>query len=155
MNSTKFIHAGELFVTSEPIYISTILGSCVSVCLYDPVRKISGMNHFLLPLWNGNGLQTPRFGNIAISRLIEQMKAHGVSQGSMQAKLFGGANIHPNTLESLMVGKKNVILAKEILAEYRIPIVAEDTGGYRGRKIKMDSLSGKIWMQYTQQKEPR
>ena len=144
MQQRRFIHAGEIHVATEPTDILTVLGSCVSVCLFDPARRISAMNHYLLPLWNGNGLRSPKFGNIAIPMLIEQMYESGSNRGSLQAKLFGGANIRTNNLEILMVGKKNVMLAREILQEYRIPVVAEDTGGVRGRKLKMESLSGKV-----------
>ena len=73
MYSKKFIHVGEIFVGAKPTEISTVLGSCISVCLYDKVEQVGGMNHYLVPLWNENGLQSPKFGNISIPRLIESM----------------------------------------------------------------------------------
>jgi chemotaxis protein CheD len=145
----KFIHAGEIFVGVKPMEIATVLGSCVAVCLYDNTQQIGAMNHYLLALWNGNGLQTPKFGNISIPRMIENMENIGCHRHDMVAKLFGGANIHENMNESMMVGKKNVIVAREILKEYNINIIAEDVGGNRGRKIMMNTETNKILMKYT------
>ncbi len=146
----KFIHAGEIFVGIKPTEITTVLGSCVAVCLFDRVERVGAMNHYLLPLWNGNGLQTPKFGNISIPRMIENMENIGCHLHNMEAKLFGGANIHDTQLESMMIGKKNVIIAKELLKQYHIPIVAEDTGGGVGRRILMHSDLGKVLLKYTE-----
>lgn len=145
----KFIHAGEIFIGVKPTEIATVLGSCVAVCLFDSVQRIGSMNHYLLPLWNGNGLQTPKFGNISIERMIENMENVGCYKVNMEAKLFGGANINTATKESMMIGKKNVLIAKEILKKHNIRITAEDTGGSTGRRILMHSDTGKVLMRYT------
>jgi chemotaxis protein CheD len=149
----KFIHSGEIYVAIKPTEITTVLGSCVAVCLFDRVEKIGAMNHYLLPLWNGNGLQTPKFGNISIPRMIENMVNMGCLIGNMEAKLFGGANIHDTKLENMMIGKKNVVIAKELLRQHNIPITAEDTGGSVGRRILMHSDLGKVLMRYTESQQ--
>ena len=149
MAERKFIIAGEIFLAQEETDIATVLGSCIAVCLYDKIRKVSAMNHYLLPLWNGNGIQSPRFGNLSIPIMIDKMIADGSNIRYLEAKLFGGAQGIDTKLEAFMIGKKNIIVAKEILSEYRIPIVAEDTAGAHGRKIVMNSVSGKIKMRYT------
>ena len=148
----KFIHSGQLYVAARPTYIHTVLGSCVAVCLYDSVNQISGMNHYLLPLWNNDGLQSPKYGNISIPKLIEAMEAVGSQRRNMVAKLFGGAspNDMKHTSENMMVGKRNIQIAQDILQEYRIKVVASDLGGIQGRKIVMDSVTGKIQLRYTQ-----
>jgi chemotaxis protein CheD len=92
--SSTFIHVGQIHVDSAPHAISTVLGSCVAVCLYDSTLGIGGMNHYLLPFWNGNGLQSPKFGNIAIPKLIESMMIKGSNPKTMQAKIFGGASLN-------------------------------------------------------------
>lgn len=155
MIDKKFIHSGQLFVAARPTHIHTVLGSCISVCLYDSSAKISGMNHYLLPLWNNEGLQSPKYGNIAIPRLIEAMEAVGCQRGSMIAKVFGGAspNDMKHTKEEMMIGLRNYQIAQEVLRQYNIKIVAHDVGGIRGRKIAMDSLTGKIQLRYTQKSE--
>ena len=146
-NST-FIHVGQIHIDVSPAAISTVLGSCVAVCLYDVRLGIGGMNHYLLPFWNGNGLQSPKFGNIAIPKLIEAMVAKGSNPKTIEAKIFGGASMNVDRTETMMIGHKNVLVAKEILKEYNIPIVAEDIGGQNGRKIQFNLERGKVLLKY-------
>lgn len=146
-NST-FIHVGQIHVDSSPFAISTVLGSCVAVCLYDAKLGIGGMNHYLLPFWNGNGLQSPKFGNIAIPKLIDTMMEKGSTNRTLEAKIFGGAMMNAGVNEAMMIGQKNVLVAKEILKEYKISIVAEDVGGQNGRKIQFDLERGKVLLKY-------
>lgn len=148
----KFIHSGQLYVAARASYIHTVLGSCVAVCIYDSKLNISGMNHYLLPLWNNDGLQSPKYGNIAIPKLIEGMEAVGCERRNMVVKIFGGAspNDMQHTNENMMIGKRNYQIAVDILNQYGIKIVAQDIGGIRGRKIVMDSVTGKIQLSYTQ-----
>lgn len=155
MIDKKFIHSGQLYVAARPTYIHTVLGSCVAVCLYDKDLQISAMNHYLLPLWNNDGLQSPKYGNIAIPRLVEAMEAVGCSRHNIIAKVFGGAspNDMKHTNENMMIGKRNFQIAESTLKEYGIKIVASDIGGVHGRKITMDSVSGKIQLKYTQKSE--
>ena len=142
----KFIHVGEIFVGIKPTEIVTVLGSCVGVCLYDKIELIGGMNHYLLPLWNGNGLESPKYGNVAIPKLIENMENIGCLRRNMEAKIFGGANIHRANSEGQLIGQKNVLIAKEILRQWNIPIKAEDTGGNYGRTIELSSNNGKLFI---------
>ncbi len=153
MYMKKFIHVGEIFIGAKPTEISTVLGSCVAVCLYDNIQRIGGMNHYLVPLWNENGLQSPKYGNISIPRLIESMESIGCNRANMEAKIFGGGNVIDVSTEDMMVGRKNILIAKEILREYRIPIKASDVGGDKGRRIMMRSDTGKIFLKYTQKSE--
>jgi chemotaxis protein CheD len=145
---STFIHVGQIHVDCAPFAISTVLGSCVAVCLYDPILEVGGMNHYLLPFWNGNGLQTPKFGNIAIPKLIEAMVQRGSRPKMMEAKIFGGASMNSSESDKMLVGHKNILVAHEILKEYRIRIVAEDIGGQNGRKIQFDLERGKVLMKY-------
>lgn len=149
MYSKKFIHVGEIFIGAKPTEISTVLGSCISVCLYDKVEQVAGMNHYLVPLWNENGLQSPKYGNISIPKLIENMLNIGCEKHNLEAKLFGGGNVINVTHEDMMIGRKNILIAKEILREYNIKITAQDVGGTRGRKILMRSDTGKVFLKYT------
>lgn len=149
LTNSTFIHVGQIHIDIAPKAISTVLGSCVSVCLYDTTRGIGGMNHYLLPFWNGNGLQTPKFGNIAIPKLIETMIAKGAHPHRMKAKIFGGAMMNTTDVSNtMMIGEKNIMVARNILQEYSIEIVAEDIGGQNGRKIQFDLKQGKILLKY-------
>ena len=150
----KYIHSGQLYVAVRPSVINTVLGSCVAVCLYDSKMQISGMNHYLLPLWNNEGLASPKYGNIAIAKLIEAMEAVGCQKKDMVAKLFGGAS--PNGFDgskNILVGEKNIQIAHNMLSEHRIRVIASDLGGTRGRKISLESHSGRILLKYVQKSE--
>lgn len=147
--ASTFIHVGQIHVDRSPSAISTVLGSCVAVCLYDNTLGIGGMNHYLLPFWNGNGLQSPKFGNVSIPKLIETMMSKGSTSRTIEAKIFGGASMNIGASESMMIGQKNILVAKEILKEYNITIVAEDVGGQNGRKIQFDLERGKVLLKYT------
>jgi chemotaxis protein CheD len=121
--------------------------------LFDTTLGIGGMNHYLLPFWNGNGLQSPKFGNISIPKLIESMIIRGSSPKSLQAKIFGGASMNISASDGLMIGQKNILVAKEILKEYKIAIVAEDVGGQNGRKIQFNLEGGKVLLKYAQRSD--
>ncbi len=149
MSTKKYIHVGELYIGIKPTEVCTILGSCVAVCLYDRLEKIGGMNHYLIPLWNGNGLQSPKYGNIAIHRLIEGMVNIGCRIENLEAKIFGGGNVvDALSQESMIVGRKNIVVAQEVLNEYGIPVTARDVGGVFGRRIMLQSQSGKVLLNY-------
>ena len=75
--ATAYLHPGQLFVSANSYAVTTILGSCVAVCLWDPVTQIGGINHFLLPTFSGEGIASPRFGNFAIKELLDQLAQLG------------------------------------------------------------------------------
>ena len=139
-----FLFPGTLFAAAEDYHVSTVLGSCVAVCLWDPVLRKGGINHYMLPLWNGEGLATPKYGNIAIEKLIAKLLSMGCRKESLVAKVFGGANVMGTGTEVFMIGDRNVTLAYEILAEYGIPVAASDVGGRVGRKIVMNTATGVV-----------
>lgn len=151
--ASTFIHVGQIHIDKTPHAISTVLGSCVAVCLYDHKLGIGGMNHYLLPFWNGNGLQSPKFGNISIPKMIELMMTNGSSSKTLEAKIFGGASMNIGASQAMMIGEKNILVAREILKEYGISIVAEDIGGQNGRKIQFDLERGKVLMKYATRSE--
>lgn len=131
----------------EPHVVDTVLGSCVAVCLYDDRLKVGGINHYMLPFWNGQGLASPKYGNIAMDKLIEKMELIGSKRTNMIAKVFGGAN---QMQSSLGVGQRNVMMVKDYLADARIPIVAENVGGEIGRKIRFNTNNGQVLMKFLQ-----
>lgn len=134
--------AGDLCVCAKPTRLTTVLGSCISVCLHDSRHATGGMNHFLLP----DGEATPRHGRWATERLIERMIALGSRPGSLQAKLFGGGNPLPLDHEEWAVGDDNIAIARAVLAQHRIPIVAERVGTRHGLRVIFDTWSGDVWV---------
>jgi chemotaxis protein CheD len=139
-----FLYPGTIFAEPAEYLISTVLGSCVAVCLWDKVVHVGGMNHIMLPLWNGEGLATPKYGNIAMEKLLAKVISIGARRESLTAKVFGGANVSGTGLEVFMIGERNTTLALEMLEEFRIPILAKDVGGRVGRKIIMNSATGVV-----------
>ena len=141
----KYLTVGDIFAKAEAYEIVTVLGSCVSVCLWDNRLKIGGMNHYMLPLWNGEGLASPKYGSIAINKLIQRMIAFGSRKEHLIAKVFGGASVITNNNKGLWnVGERNVIVAQDMLEDDGIPVVSADTGGILGRKILFDTLTGRV-----------
>lgn len=143
-----YLHPSKLIASQEPLWVSTVLGSCVAVCLIDHERKIGGINHYMLPLWNGEGLESPRYGNIAITRLIDDLVGMGADKKNLVAKVFGGGNVLGESISFFRVGERNVALALQLLGEKKIPVVASSTGGNRGRKIIFNTYTGKVLQQY-------
>lgn len=142
-----YLHAGQLFASSEPAEVSVILGSCVSVLLVDPVRRAGGASHYLLPFDGVGRPRSPRYGNAAIAELIARMLALGSRRHDLEAKVFGGASIlshvRPN---GHSLGSQNVDVARLVLVEEGIPIVGEDVGGYTGRKIVFLTDQVHVWV---------
>lgn len=139
-----FLFPGTIFADPLEYQISTVLGSCVAVCLWDPVVRRGGMNHIMLPFWNGEGLATPKYGNIAMEKLLSKVLSIGCNREYLIAKVFGGANVSGTGLEVFMIGDRNISLAMQMLEEFRIPVVAKDVGGRVGRKIIMNSETGLV-----------
>lgn len=135
---------GNLHVSATECVITTVLGSCISVCLWDPVLCAGGMNHFMLPLWNGEGLATPKYGTIAMDKLLENVMSLGCIRQRLIAKVFGGANMSGTGHEILMIGDRNITLALQTLEEWKIPVTASDVGGRCGRKVIMNTMTGVV-----------
>lgn len=141
---THFLHPGAIFTDRNEYHITTVLGSCIAVCLWDPMLKTGGMNHYMLPLWNGEGLASPRYGNIAIQKLIEKMLRLGSKKQNLKAKIFGGAAVLNSSSSLLSVGARNILVAEDLLLQEKIPIVSQDVGGELGRKIQFNTTTGGI-----------
>lgn len=144
------IFAGEYFISSERDVISTVLGSCISVCLYDSENRIGGMNHFMLPeagqsksqLYGNSGLnkdklteESMRYGITAMEVLIGEMQKNGAERSNLKAKIFGGGRVINKDFSGSTVGDKNIGFAKAYLKTEKIPIESEDVGSTYGRKI--------------------
>jgi chemotaxis protein CheD len=139
-----FLQPCLLFAHRKAHLVGTILGSCVAVCLWDTELCCGGMNHFMLPLWNGEGLPTPKFGNVAIEKLLQKMLSLGCQKQNLVAKIFGGANVLNAGPGLFQVGERNIVVARELLSSHSIPIKASDIGGIYGRRVAFDSGKGSV-----------
>jgi chemotaxis protein CheD len=137
---------GEYFACNDETLIVTVLGSCVSVCLRDPILRIAGMNHFLLPankdIKNVNS-DSARYGVYAMEVLINHMIKLGASKARMEAKVFGGGNVLKQ-LRSNSVGEQNASFVEEYLETENIRVVAKDLLGEYPRKIYFFPLTGEV-----------
>lgn len=138
------IRPGEYYSTTGIEVISTLLGSCVAACLYDPKRTLIGMNHFMIS-YPSHAQKTPiylseagRYGIHAMELLINDMMAKGTNRSQLRAKIFGGGNLigsPSNEGKLCSVGDANCRFIREYLHTEGIPIDAEDLGGNFGRVI--------------------
>ncbi len=138
------IDPGEYYVSNKQEVISTLLGSCVSACLFDPVNKVIGMNHFLLA-YRHHSFTSPaieseegRYGLNAMEILINDMMAKGANRKYFKAKCFGGGDVLHLRGEiggRRSVGGANIDFIREFLANEHIPLVGSALGGKHGRNV--------------------
>lgn len=132
---------GESFATAEShILFKTVLGPCVSTCIFDPVLKIGGMNHFLLPV--GGDRHTSgrdRFGDVAMQTLLDDMISLGGYPWRMQAMLFGGKS---TLLHNTDIGAENSRFARRFLSENGVRIIEKDVGGDIARWVMFNPTTG-------------
>ena len=149
------IHPGEYYTSKEDIYIATVLGSCISVALYDIRLGFGGMNHFMLPKSNRDAPLSSddegRFGNYAMELLINDMINNGSAKKNLRAKVFGGGNVLDAGSSQLnMTGINNINFALNYLKAEGIPIIVNDTGGIFPRKIYFNPLTAKVYLKRIQ-----
>lgn len=140
-----FLVQGDIYCDIEPAEVSTILGSCVSICLWDPSLHAGGINHYVLPgRRNDAEAENPRYGDVAIDRLYQAMLDLGSRPRMLRAQIFGGASVFPLGAGQVTVGERNVNLALERMQAYRIPVMAQQTGGRTGRQIIFHTDTGVV-----------
>jgi chemotaxis protein CheD len=123
--------------------VRTILGSCVAVCLWDPVARVGGINHFLLPRPPRGSQDGNRFGTGATRSVIEQAVRLGAELQRLRAILVGaGYPVHG--IDPQSIGDANRAIALQVLAAYGVRVVREDTGGACGRKLTFDTGTGRL-----------
>ena len=137
-----FLKPGFIYLPENPTVISTVLGSSVSVSLYDKRMKTGGMNHFLFPFVSEKDRSTALYGNIAVPALIRMMLENGSSLSHLEAQIFGGA--YNSEVSVRDIGGDNLKCARQILSRKRIRIVSEDVGGSLGRKVVFNTLTCEI-----------
>jgi len=133
------LQPGYIFLTSEPTLVSAVVGSCVVVCVYDRRLKSGGMNHFLFPKAGHNDKLTPQYGDVALPALIRMMVSQGSRIKDMEAQIFGGGQRHLDDHSDL--GRRNVKTARRILKKKGIPVVSQDVGGVKGRRVVFHTVT--------------
>jgi len=141
-----YLPPGLLYAAAVPAAVTTVLGSCVAVCLFDPAAAAGGLNHYLLPYWNGEGLASPKYANIALPKLLEKMLALGCRRQNLRAKLFGGGAVFQGVGGLFGVGERNILFAEQYLADTGIPVVARDVGEGFTRKVIFHLHTGEAFV---------
>lgn len=139
-----FLPAGDVATGATDTVITTVLGSCIAVCLVDVARRRAGMNHFVLPKTTGS-VGSLRYGEDATVHLIRLMESDGSRRHHLQAKVFGGGRVL-NVGDTDDIGTTNARTAFAVLRDARIPVVAENTGGAYGRVVKLFCGTGTVFM---------
>jgi chemotaxis protein CheD len=146
-----YVQPGEVRWSVDPCVFKTVLGSCVSVCLWDAVHGFGGLTHFILPL-DRAATGDARFADVAIPRLVGKLRALGSNM--LVAKVFGGAAVLPKG-QSVTVGDSNTQAALTILKSQNIDIVAQRTGGANGIVLQFFTSSGAVQLREIKAQVPK
>lgn len=145
--TSVIVGLGEVKVTRDPSEVLTCLGlgSCIGISAYDPIAKVTGMAHIVLPQSDERNGRAPKYADVGIPTLLDQMQNEGALTSRLNVKIAGGAQM--STAKGLgnafQIGEKNHAAVKAILAAKGIPITAADTGGNYGRTMRLFLDSGK------------
>jgi len=162
MEKANLIEVGmaDLKIQTAPgSLISRGLGSCLGITFYDPFKKIGAMAHAMLPDINHSKIKSnpARFVNSSIEKILEEFKKQGCVKRHLEVKLFGGARMFSFIAQDsvLNVGERNITMAKEVLSNLGMSIIAEDVGGNFGRTIELNLDTGKVHIKtiYSGEKE--
>jgi chemotaxis protein CheD len=141
---------GEYYVTCQEEIITTVLGSCVSACIRDPLSGVGGMNHFMLPgntgrqmdKWGGNSCLETRYGIAAMENLINDILKQGARKDRLELKLFGGGRVLDMDVNN--VGERNIRFVRQFTEAEGLRSVAEDLGDRYPRKVNYFPKTGKV-----------
>jgi chemotaxis protein CheD len=141
---------GEIQVSSDPeVVLSCLgLGSCVGLCLYDPITRTAGVAHIVLPKSNGDMSATSigKFADTAVPYLLKEMAKQGALKSRLIAKMVGGAQLMKGQdgISSLGIGPRNIEMTKQVLAMEGVKVAASDVGGNCGRSLKFEVSTGTL-----------
>jgi chemotaxis protein CheD len=149
------VFPGDHYVTADAgEMLVTILGSCVTACIRDPLIGVGGMNHFMLPESAGAGWDTAsasmRYGNVAMERLINDILKRGGARERLEIKVFGGGNVMNGTTN---IGHRNAEFVEEYLAAEGLPIAARHLRGNLPRRVHYFPATGKVMLLELQRSE--
>lgn len=147
--ATIKVGMADLNICKSPDMITTLgLGSCIGIALYDPVTKIGGLAHIMLPdsTQMRNNTNIAKFADTGIEELVKRMVAAGANKGRLVAKIAGGAKMFEVSGLSAIgnVGERNAMASKEKLKQLGIPLKAEDTGLNYGRTVELYTETGEF-----------
>ncbi len=128
-----FLNSGELLFSRDACTVKTILGSCIGVAIHDPVQRLGGLCHYLLPE-SPDGTASTRYGDVALPYLLSKFKKAGSLRKDLRAWIVGGSLLL-EAHEIFFVGDRNADFAEKFLGDLGVRVVQNETRGYRGRKL--------------------
>jgi chemotaxis receptor (MCP) glutamine deamidase CheD len=145
------LYLGGVHASEEPLRIRTLLGSCIAVCLFDPVRGVGGMNHFMLPQGGATDPEpdSARFGVHAMDRLLTAVHKVGGDRRRLVAKVFGGARVLDLPDQRLRVAEQNIAFIQSFLDAEHLPIASQDLGGTQPREVHFYTGTGQVFVRRT------
>jgi chemotaxis protein CheD len=138
-----FLKPGELCVCNRPAQVSTILGSCIAVTIFNQRLRIGAICHAILPK-NPKGRDALRYVDSAISFMLQKLDAMGIGKNEMEVKLLGGADVLERNGTAQSVGQKNIETALEIITQENLSLAGSDVGGRMGRKLHFYTYTGRL-----------
>ncbi len=148
-----FLQPGELYFGKAGTWIRTVLGSCVSITVWQPRLRVGGMCHYMLPHRGAKaaGPLDGRYGDEAVALLLRDLATVGVSPRDCEAKLFGGGNMFPKALagrDTMNVSARNIQAGRELTDRHGFRMVAEHVGGIGHRTLIFDIATGSAWLKH-------
>lgn len=137
------IYSGGCHITNKDEMLTTILGSCVSACIRDPMAGVAGMNHFLLPDTSGEAQESLRYGAYAMEVLINGILKEGGRRERMEVKVFGGANVLRNNTP---IGARNAAFVTDFLKREGLGVAASHLGGETPRRVHYFAKTGRVML---------
>lgn len=137
------LRMGEMRVANDTGVLRTLLGSCIGLSLYDPVQKIAGLAHIVLPISDGRTDADGRYVDTAVKELIRQMNQQATKPLNLVAQIAGGARMFADSRDPT-VGELNLLAVKSELQRLAIPCGDRDTGGTIGRRMTIDAATGVV-----------
>ncbi|AJE02942.1 chemotaxis protein CheD [Geobacter pickeringii] len=137
-----YLKPGELHFGAAPSAVTTVLGSCVSVTMFERASGTAAICHALLP--EGDKDDALRYVDTSIHRMLAMFSARGVSPARLEVKLFGGADLLGTGGSRIGVGRRNVEIARRVLSTSGLAVAAADVGGTRGRKLIFYTHTGEV-----------
>jgi len=152
MMERYFLLPGEYRISKQSEVVETLVGSCVTVCLYNKKTGHAAMNHFLQshPAME-TGSDIGKYGTTSMEFIINALMERDPIPSHYRAQIFGGAAVIAAITDKARIGQANSGTARKILTKYRIPIIREDIGGTRGRRVKFDTSTNTVFCRFAGQ----
>ena len=154
--NTLYLKPGEIHFTRNPAIVTTVLGSCLSITMYNKRSKTAAICHAVMPSPDNSKISGGfknkfQYVDSSIEWMIEQFKKNGIPPREIEIKMFGGAQMFPDKTKgkfSLAVGKKNIETAMKIFEKKHLRLTAWNIGGNRGRKLIFNTITGDVFAKY-------